>query len=83
MAAEKSKHGQYAPQGIVTVTSASDYVVQGKLDFRLARGETLRIISPFNQSLRQEESDFEIAMKRRAEPEGMSLAEIGKKYGLQ
>jgi len=29
-----------------------------------------------------EELDFQVAMRRRNEPAGASLAEIGKKYGL-
>ena len=84
MADEKKHHGQFAQQAAVTNISAGDYAAQGKLDFRLARGESLRVVSSLNRQavLTDEERDFRIAMNRRDEPEGASLAEIGKKYGL-
>jgi hypothetical protein len=31
----------------------------------------------------EEERDFELALKRRNEPEGATLEHIGKKYGLR
>jgi hypothetical protein len=73
--------GQYESQRTERIKSG-DYEAQRQLDFRLVRGETLRIVSALDLSS-GEERDFQIAMKRRKEPAGASLTELGKKYGLQ
>jgi hypothetical protein len=73
-------HGAYSPQPAEEITSGN-YNAQRQLDFRLASGGTLRIISPLEE-LSDDERDFQIAMKRRKEPKGASLEQMGKKYGL-
>jgi hypothetical protein len=85
MAAESYANNLYSP-----TAEAGNYNAQRQLDYRLAGGGSWRITSPmdrgtssFLQSRRShEESDFKIAMSRRNEPEGASLTEMGKKYGL-
>jgi len=79
MVDDKLQHGWYEPR-----VSAGDYAAQAKLDFRLARGETLKMISPLSRRSLQsvEEHESRLAMNRRHEAEGASLIELGKKYGL-
>lgn len=86
MAEAKMKaHAQFEPQTI----QRGNYDAQRLLDFRLVRGQGLRIMSPAEQAVFREvleehgeERDFQIAMKRRKEPAGATLTEMGKKHGL-
>jgi hypothetical protein len=80
MVAKKQPSAQYESQGIERI-ERGDYEAQRQLDFRLVHGETLRIVSALDLSS-GEERDFQIAMKRRKEPAGASLTELGKKYRL-
>jgi hypothetical protein len=65
---------------------SGNYEAQRQLDFRLVHGHALRIVSPLEQAAHRlkygEERDFQIAMQRRKEPVGLTLKEMGKKYGL-
>ena len=74
-------HAQFEPQPI----RKGNYTAQSLVDFRLVRGQGLKIISPMERTttLLNEESDFRIAMERRSSKRARaSLDEIGKKYGL-
>ncbi len=76
-------HPQFEPQTI----QRGNYEAQSILDFRLVHGQGLRIMSPVElaaiRALEQgEERDFQIAMRRRKEPAGATLTEVGKKHGL-
>lgn len=83
MAATQNLIARFEPQTI----RCGNYEAQRQLDHRVLRGQTLRILSPSEQAILRErekdEHDFRIAMQRRNEPAGASLAEMAKKYGLE
>jgi hypothetical protein len=80
MGAEQSLQPKYETS-MSEMARSGNYAAQRQLDYRLTDENTLSIISPSSTSA-DEERDFQIAMKRRQEPAGASLAEIGKKFGL-
>jgi hypothetical protein len=84
MAGSEKLIAQYEPQTI----RSGNYEAQRQLDFRVVRGQALRIILPVQQAAlreaeqRREKRDFQIAMRRRKEPAGATLNEMAKKHGL-
>ena len=87
MAAKEMNVSAQAMQQLYEAGTGGNYQAQRQLDFRLETSGTLRIVSPlsevvFHSLQSNEERDFQIAMRRRGEPEGLSLAQIGEKYGL-
>ena len=82
MASNEGLIAQFEPQTI----RSGNYELQRQLDFRVVRGQSLRIISPgqHGRSVEKQrnEQDFQIAMRRRRERVGMTLNEMGKKHGL-
>jgi hypothetical protein len=79
-----TRKNQMIPQFDPQTVRSGDYAAQRQLDFRLVRGQSLEIVSPFERAteLSEIERDFQIAAARRDEPEGATLAEMGKKYDL-
>ena len=75
VAAEDYSSNFYSP-----TAEAGNYNAQRQLGYRLADDGRWRITSPIDRD--SEERDFQIAMNRRREPEGASLAEMGAKFGL-
>jgi hypothetical protein len=78
MTTKKLEHGFRTTQ-----CALDDNESQRQLDFRLEKGNALRIVSLWDfRAAPEEERDFQVAMKRRREPAGASLSEMGKKHGL-